>query len=124
MPPLEGCLVSTTFTTNPVLLKTLLDRLKDGSSQLTDLQRGWGWDDERIWGQLESVSRRFPVRAVRMLQTGGENRFKTRPVQGVEERDAKQPGHLILDGEQRLPSLFQAIVLGQVVETVNTRKQP
>jgi hypothetical protein len=116
--------MSTTFTTNPVLLKTLLDGLKDGSIQLPDFQRGWVWDDERIRGVLASVSRAFPIGAVMMLQTGGETRFKTRPVQGVEENNAKLPIHLILDGQQRLTSLFQAILLGEVVETVNSRKQP
>lgn len=116
--------MSTTFTTHPVLLKALLDGLKDGSIQLPDFQRGWVWDDDRIKGVLASISRSFPIGAVMMLQTGGETRFKTRPVQGVDEKDVMQPSQLILDGQQRLTSLFQAILLGKVVETVNTRKQP
>ena len=73
----------TTFTTNPISLKSLLDGLKDSSIQLPDFQRGWVWDDERIRAVLASVSRAFPIGAVMMLQTGGETHFKTRPVQGV-----------------------------------------
>ena len=115
--------MSTTFTTNPFSLKTLLDGLNEGTIQLPDFQRSWVWDDERIRGVLASVSRAFPIGAVMMLQTGGEARFKTRPVQGVQEKDAKSPTQLILDGQQRLTSLFQAMLLGQVVETVNARKQ-
>lgn len=116
--------MSTTFTTNPFSLKTLLDGLNEGTIQLPDFQRSWVWDDERIRGVLASVSRAFPIGAVMMLQTGGDARFKTRPVQGVQEKDAKSPTQLILDGQQRLTSLFQAMLLGQVVETVNVRKQP
>ena len=103
--------MSTTFTTHPVLLKALLDGLKDGSIQLPDFQRGWVWDDDRIKGVLASISRSFPIGAVMMLQTGGETRFKTRPVQGVDEKDVMQPSQLILDGQQSLTSLFQAILL-------------
>src|SRR5262249_7568475 len=34
------------------------------------------------------------------------------------------PRRLVLDGQQRLTSLFQATLFGKVVETVNERKQP
>lgn len=113
-----------TFTTNPVLLKTLLEGLRDGTIQLPDFQRGWVWDDDRIRGVLASVSRSFPVGAVMMLQTGGTTRFKTRPVQGISQQGLKEPTQLILDGQQRLTSMFQATLLGKAVETVNARKQP
>lgn len=116
--------MSTTFTTNPVALKTLLEDLRDGSIQLPDFQRGWVWDEGRIRGVLASVSRAFPVGAVMMLQTGGEMRFKVRPVQGVDSQGLKAPSQLILDGQQRLTSMFQAMMLGKAVETVNTKKQP
>ena len=59
-----------------------------------------------------------------MLQTGGETRFKERPVQGVDRDGVKPATQLILDGQQRLTSIFQAMLLGRVVETVNTKKQP
>jgi Protein of unknown function DUF262 len=113
-----------TFAINPVALKTLLEGLKEGAIQLPDLQRGWVWDEERIRGVLASVSRSFPVGAVMMLQTGGESRFKARPVQGVEPQSLKPAAQLILDGQQRLTSMFQAILFGKVVETVNAKKQP
>ena len=81
--------MSATFTTNPVSLKTLLEGLREGSIQLPDFQRGWVWDEERIRRVIASVSRSFPIGAVMMLQTGGETRFKLRPVQGVEPQGAK-----------------------------------
>jgi hypothetical protein len=113
-----------TFTTNPVALKTLLEGLRDGTIQLPDFQRGWVWDDERIKGVLASVSRSFPVGAVMMLQTGGTTRFKTRPVEGIAASGLKEPTQLILDGQQRLTSMFQATLLGKAVKTTNPRKQP
>jgi hypothetical protein len=116
--------MSAAFTTNPILLGTLLGGLRDGTIQLPDFQRGWVWDEDRIIGVLASISRAFPIGAVMMLDTGGEAAFKARPVQGVAEKDAKPAAQLILDGQQRLTSLFQALLLGRVVDTVNARGQP
>jgi len=113
-----------TFTTNPITLKTLLEGLKEGTIQLPDFQRGWVWDEERIRGVLASVSRSFPIGAVMMLQTGGETRFKIRPVQGVEPQGLQAATQLILDGQQRLTSMYQALLLNAATETINVKKQP
>ena len=51
------------FTTNPDLLKQLLNDVADGKIQLPDFQRGWVWDDGRIKELLVSISRGFPVGA-------------------------------------------------------------
>lgn len=112
------------FTTIPMPLKTMLDGLRGGAIQLPDFQRGWVWDSDRIRGVLASISRDFPVGAVMMLETGGEITFRTRPVQGVVDPEQKEPDTLILDGQQRLTSLFQATLFGNVVETENAKKQP
>lgn len=112
------------FTAIPVSLKTILDDLRTGVIQLPDFQRGWVWDSDRIRGVIASISRDFPVGAVMMLKTGGDIQFKTRPVQGAIDPEQKEPDTLILDGQQRLTSLYQATLLGKVVETQNTKKQP
>ncbi|UEM18502.1 DUF262 domain-containing protein [Skermanella mucosa] len=111
------------FTTHPIFLSQLLDGLRSGRIQLPDFQRGWVWDDDRIKGVLASVSRDFPVGAVMMLQTGGKLRFEPRPVEGVKEPACKDPEQLILDGQQRLTSLFQATIFGAPAATVNAKKQ-
>jgi flagella basal body P-ring formation protein FlgA len=56
-----------------------------------------------------------------MLRTGGEVRFKQRPIEGVTA--AGNAERLILDGQQRLTSLFQALKLGQPIETQDARKR-
>ncbi len=60
-----------------------------------------------------------------LLETGGEVRFKMRPVEGVQTSatgDAVEK--LILDGQQRLTSLTQVLSLKEPVRTRNSRKQP
>lgn len=116
--------MSTSNLDSPFLEKVLGD-LRDGKLQLPDFQRGWVWDDEHIRSLLASIASTYPVGAVMMLETGGEAKFQPRPVQGVEfpKDQTPVPERLILDGQQRLTSLFQATILGKVVATKNAKKQ-
>ena len=109
----------TTFDSTKILLSQLLADIKTGKVQLPDFQRGWVWDDDHVKDLLVSIARSFPVGAVMLLETGGEVRFQTRPVEGLETTiDASvQPQKLILDGQQRLTTLTQAIGLTTPVQT-------
>lgn len=102
----------------------LYDILKDvhkGKIQLPDFQRGWVWDDNRIKGIIASVAKSFPIGAIMLLETGNESiRFKTKPVEGAPNNGTK-PELLILDGQQRITSLYQAIITNQVVTTKNAK---
>jgi hypothetical protein len=115
---------ASTFDSGKEFLSDLLKELASGEIQLPDFQRGWVWDDEHIRALIASVASAFPIGAVMMLETGGDARFQPRPVEGVTfERRAPEPERLILDGQQRLTSLFQVTLLGRVVETQNAKKQ-
>ena len=70
----------TTFDATSDTLANLLNEVAAGRLQLPDFQRGWVWDDEHIAAVITSVARSFPIGAVMTLQTGGEVRFKARPV--------------------------------------------
>jgi hypothetical protein len=105
--------------------RNLYEILKDvnsGKIQLPDFQRGWVWDDDRIKGIIASVAKSFPIGAVMLLETGNENiRFKTKPVEGVLGLNGTKPEMLILDGQQRITSLYQAIMTNRVVNTRNSK---
>ena len=106
--------------------RSMEEMLKDagaGKMQLPDFQRGWVWDDHHIKDLIASVSLSFPIGAVMTLEAGGEDvRFKTRPIEGAEPSVAeKDPATLILDGQQRLTSLFQSLISGNPVATRDTR---
>lgn len=112
----------TTFDSTKESLQDLLRDIKDAKMQLPDFQRGWVWDDEHIRSLIASVSLSFPIGAVMMLQTGNaEVRFKPRLVEGVVNAAPPEPERLILDGQQRLTSLYQALMLGQAVTTRDLR---
>ena len=106
-----------TFKANAFLLKDLLDAVANGEIQLPDFQRGWVWDDDRIKDLLLSISRGFPIGAVMTLDAGGDLRFQSRLVEGVDENGDGQASEYLLDGQQRLTSLYQALRYEGPVET-------
>ena len=58
------------------------------------------------------------------LQTGGEVRFKPRSIEGAPDASSKvMPESLLLDGQQRITSLYQTTMRQDVVDTMNSKKQ-
>lgn len=112
----------TTFDSTKVSLNDILREIKEGKVQLPDFQRGWVWDDEHIKSLLASVSLSYPIGTVMMLETGNEDvRFKPRLLEGVEMANPPHPERLILDGQQRLTSLFQALFSDKPASTKDAR---
>jgi hypothetical protein len=114
----------TTFDATSDTLANLLNEVAVGRLQLPDFQRGWVWDDEHIAGVITSVARSFPIGAVMTLQTGGEVRFKPRLVEGVSLKGKPpEPERLLLDGQQRLTSMFQALMLKRAIRTRDAKRR-
>ena len=112
------------FQTHPFNLQDLLKDCHKGALQLPDFQRSWVWDEERIKGLIASVSRAFPMGALMTLNTGGAVNFKPRPVEGAPDAAKGQtPQALLLDGQQRMTSLYQVLLRGQVVQTVTPKNK-
>lgn len=110
------------FKTNPYELEELLRDCHKGELQLPDFQRSWVWDEDRIKSLIASVSRSFPVGALMTLETGGPVDFRPRPIEGTPDAaGTARPRALILDGQQRMTSLYQATLRGQVIETLTAR---
>ena len=115
----------TTFKTNPVALETLLRQCGDGKIQLPDFQRSWVWAEDRILSLIASVSSAFPIGALMTLESKhGSTIFARRPVQGAPSaaRDMT-PEELLLDGQQRMTSLYQACLRREVVETITPKNK-
>ncbi|GAB4176185.1 MAG: hypothetical protein Kow0020_12040 [Wenzhouxiangellaceae bacterium] len=117
-------MAGSTFQTNPFDLYKLLEDCHRGILQLPDFQRSWVWDEDRIKSLIASISRAFPVGALMTLDTGGEVNFKPRPIEGA-PTDARNmaPHSLLLDGQQRMTSMYQVTLRGQVVETVTPKNK-
>ena len=104
--------------TNDRPLTDLMKAVDSGAAQLPDFQRGWVWDDGRIKALIHSVIRNFPVGAAMFLEYGNQSiRFKHKPIEGSSASPATEPMELILDGQQRLTSLYNALYCKKPVQT-------
>lgn len=110
------------FLTPMYELGEYLKWTRSGEIQLPDFQRGYKWDDERIRQLLITVLRGHPLGAVMLLKTGNAQvRFKPRPIEGVSPQPGTEAKFLLLDGQQRLTSLTQALSGDGVVHTKDAR---
>lgn len=91
--------------------------------QLPDFQRGWVWDQDRIIDLLASISEGFPVGALMTLDASGEVSFATRPVEGAPSPIKPLEAYL-LDGQQRMTSLYQSTFSSTPVATQTAKKRP
>ena len=104
--------------TNDRQLTDLMKAVDSGAAQLPDFQRGWVWDDGRIKALILSVIHNFPVGAAMFLEYGNESiHFKHKPIEGSPADPATEPDELILDGQQRLTSLYNALYSKNPVHT-------
>ncbi|MCX5089895.1 DUF262 domain-containing protein [Streptomyces sp. NBC_00365] len=105
-------------------LSDVLAEVASGALQLPDFQREWKWDDERIRALIATVTLDYPLGVVMALQTNGTSIFRTRTLRGAEGAEGRVPDLLLLDGQQRMTSLFQALHRDSPVETVDARGKP
>ncbi len=104
------------FETNPRFLRDLLAEARAGRLQLPDFQRSYVWGDEDVRMLIASILRGFPVGALLTLRSGGPVSFRPRLLEGVEaarqaagDGPAQAAEELLLDGQQRITSLFGAM---------------
>lgn len=106
--------------------RTLRDLLRDaheGRLQLPDFQRSYVWGDADLRSLLASVGAGYPVGALLTLTTGGPVKFKPRRLEGAPEQ-RRDPDELLLDGQQRITSLYQATYAPDPVKTLSAQKKP
>lgn len=107
---------------NDTLLQDILKDINNSTTRLPDFQRGWVWDDERIRRLIASITKSYPLGAVMFLEYGGDSiRFKSRTFTNVSD-NGTTPEILVLDGQQRLTSLYCAMYSEKPVPTQTIKK--
>jgi hypothetical protein len=110
------------FQTPLYELAEYLEWANSGRIQLPDFQRAYKWEDERIRSLLVTIMRGHPLGVVMVLKTGNDQvRFKPKPLAGTRIAAGTEPALLLLDGQQRLTSLTQALSGDGVVATMDSR---
>lgn len=97
-------------------LKDILRKADEGKLQLPDFQRDYVWGDDDVRSLIASIAKGYPVGALLTLETGSEVTFKPRLLAGVADKKV-EPSELLLDGQQRITSLFQSTYSKEPVQT-------
>ncbi|MGP5412084.1 GmrSD restriction endonuclease domain-containing protein [Brachybacterium paraconglomeratum] len=106
------------FQTPKYHLIDLIRDARDGKIQLPDFQRGYVWDDERVRQLLVTVAVGHPMGVLLVLQTGSRSvHFESKPIETTTPPEGTAPELLVLDGQQRLTSLTQALSGEGIVAT-------
>lgn len=90
----------------------LIEDIKVGRIALPDIQRPFVWSSTKARDLFDSMYRGYPIGTIMLWETGAE--VGTRQI-GLGDTD-RAPQLLIVDGQQRLTSLF-AVLTGQPVLT-------
>jgi hypothetical protein len=97
------------FDSTKYTLEKMLEQVDDGAIQLPEFQRDYVWDEEAVVSLLASIAKGYPVGALLLLERGGEVDFKPRHIEGANIAEGIKPDLLLLDGQQRMTSLYQVL---------------
>src|SRR5215213_5949874 len=93
--------------TNPRELKELLRQIHAREAALPDFQRDFVWDPSATQELIVSVASNYPAGSLLRIRNT-HSLFACREFQGAPALDGSKPTYLVLDGQQRLTSLYQA----------------
>lgn len=88
-------------------LAAILDQIDSGSMLLPEFQRGYVWNRDQVRGLMRSLYLGYPVGSLLIWETGADG-----PLVRGSDTGTTAPRLLILDGQQRITSLY-GIVRGR-----------
>ncbi len=93
----------------------LIKRIDEGDIKIPAFQRGYVWKQNQVIELLQSVVNEYPIGSVLLWKSSDKLR-STRNIAGynIPERDDAYPVNYVLDGQQRLASIYG--VFSQLVE--------
>jgi hypothetical protein len=90
-------------------LSFLLASIHHREIALPDFQRDFVWEPRATEELIESICQNFPAGSLLRIKNTEGFFFQPRAIAGAPPLDGHAPSYLILDGQQRLTSLYQAL---------------
>jgi hypothetical protein len=109
-----GDIPPTIYSPRNLTVKQILSAIASKSIGLPDIQRPFVWKDAKVRDLLDSMFRGFPFGYILTWRTPGDN-TRTRDI-GTATDSNTIPHELIIDGQQRLTSLFAVMHGGKIVD--------
>ena len=116
------------LTSDHWTVEKLVRSFEDGEIAIPEIQREYVWDDDQVKNLLDSIDNDYPCGSVILWEPGKKDAKLVRDLIKPERRkryeDSKRnPKYFLLDGQQRMTSLYHATLRGKVVETVTPKKK-
>ena len=108
------------FSSKSFPLSNLLEQIRNGDIALPDLQRPFVWKSTQIRNLFDSLFRGYPVGFILLWEIGSSE--KTRTI-GT-ENPVREPRFLVIDGQQRLTSLYSVLKNSEIVNKKFERFKP
>jgi len=100
------------FTPVPRILKDLIMEVESGKLGLPELQRGYVWKAKKVRDLLDSMIKGWPIGYL-MIWDSSDDPNKSKQI-GTDNKAYSAPKSLVIDGQQRLTSLF-AVMRGKEI---------
>jgi uncharacterized protein with ParB-like and HNH nuclease domain len=86
-----------------------VSRIAEGDIKIPAFQRGFVWDQDQIIQLLDSLYHSYPIGSI-LLWNSHERLKSSRNIGGLKlpDREPDYPVHYVLDGQQRLSTIFAA----------------
>jgi len=109
------------FTPVPRILKDLIMEVENGKLGLPELQRGYVWKTTKVRDLLDSMLKGYPIGYL-MIWDSSDDPDKSKQI-GTNSKAYSAPKSLVIDGQQRLTSLF-AVMRGKEIIDEKFNKKP
>ncbi|MDR0464600.1 MAG: DUF262 domain-containing protein [Treponema sp.] len=109
------------FTPVTRRLKDLIMEVDNGKLGLPELQRGYVWKAKKVRDLLDSMLKGWPIGYL-MIWDSADNSDKVKQI-GIENKAFSSPKSLVIDGQQRLTSLF-AVMRGKKIVDEDFKEKP
>ena len=106
-----GSLPQTLYSNQSSTIQQLVSQVEQGALALPDLQRPFVWKNTKVRDLLDSMFRGFPFGFILTWRSPNETRTKQI---GTNDKGIDVPHALVIDGQQRLTSLY-AVMTGKTV---------
>jgi len=113
------------ITPHAVKIDRLIHRIEEGDIKIPAFQRAFIWTQEQVIELLDSIFRDYPIGSI-LLWNSMERLRSTRNIGGfqIPYRPDQYPVNYVLDGQQRLSSIYAVFCQDRQVALQNTEYDP
>lgn len=109
-----------TFRSTAYTIGRLVDKIVGQEIALPDIQRPFVWSNTDVRNLLDSIFRGYPVGHLLLWENDTSRTTKVKIIGGNSQQ--QEPDMLVIDGQQRLTSLY-AVITGQKITRKNGTKE-